>query len=169
VYSRTATNEDLSTATSTIWKRTYTMDEMGGDNAHNYAFAAIASRGTIEVTYTVDPRGIKVDVHVARLDPGAGEIGILNEQSAAFDDLAAEGAPTLLGRSIGRWVPIDGGWARLQSKAVDVQFWLPAIASGQLHGGRELAPPDFDWAGLDYTLGPSIRDVSYRILVQPSR
>jgi hypothetical protein len=169
VYSRTATNEDLSTATSTIWKRTYTMDEMGGDNAHNYAFAAIASRGTIEVTYTVDPTGIKVDVHVARLDPGAGEIGILNEQSAAFDDLAAEGAPTLLGRSIGRWVPIDGGWARLQSKSVGVQFWLPAVASAQLHGGRELAPPDFDWAGLDYTFGPSIRDVSYRILVQPSR
>ncbi len=169
VYSRTATNEDRSTATSTIWKRTYAMDEMGGDAAHNYAFVAIASRGTIEVTYTVDPTGIKVDVHVARLDPGAGEIGILNEQSAAFDDLAAEGAPTMLGGAIGRWVPIDGGWARLQSKSVGVQFWLPAIASAQLHGGRELAAPDFDWSGLDYTFGPSIKDVSYRILVQPSR
>ncbi len=169
VYSRTATNEDLSTATSTIWKRTYAMDEMGGDAAHNYAFVAIASRGTIEVTYTVDPTGIAVDVHIARLDPGAGEIGILNEQSAVFDDLAAEGARTMLGGAIARWVSIDGGWARLQSKAVGVQFWLPAIASAQLHGGRELAPPDFDWAGLDYTLGPSIRDVTYRILVQPSR
>ena len=169
VYSRNARNDDLSTATSTVWKRTYLLDEMGGDAAHKYAFVPIASRGIIEVTYTVDASGILVSVHVGALEPGFTEVGILNEQSAAFDDLAADGAPTAVGRDFANWVPINGNWARLQSKTAGVQFWLPAIAGAQLHGGRELAPPEFDWAGLDYTFGPAFTDTTYRILVQPSR
>jgi hypothetical protein len=169
VYSRTATNEDVSTATSTIWKRTFVLDEMGGDAAHKYTFVPIATRGTIEVTYTVDVQGILVSVHVVNLDGGFTEVGILNEESAAFDDLAADGAPTAVHAAFGNWVPIQGKWARLQSKQLGVQFWLPAFAGAELHGGRELSIPDFDWAGLDYTFGPSFKDMTYRILVQPSR
>jgi hypothetical protein len=169
VYARTATTEDVSTLTTTTWERTYSLDEIGGDAAHNYAFAPIASRGQIEVTYTVDTVGIKVSVKVLSLAPGFTEVGILNEQSAAFNDFAADRSPTLVDRNFGNWVPVTGSWARLQSKSLGVQFWLPAIPAAQMHGGRELIPPDFNWAGLDYIFGPSFTDSSYEILVQAAR
>ena len=36
VYSRTATTIDLSTPTTAVWKRTFTLDEIGGDALHGY-------------------------------------------------------------------------------------------------------------------------------------
>jgi len=169
VYSRAAPPYDVSTNTATIWKRTYSLDEIGGDAAHNYAFAPIESRGQIEVTYAIDAFGIKVAIKVLSLAPGFSEVGILNEQSAAFNDFAAAGRSTLTDRNFGNWVPVTGAWARLQSKSLGVQYWVPAIAGAQLHGGRELIPPDFNWAGLDYIFGPSFTGASYEILVQAAR
>jgi hypothetical protein len=169
VYSRTATTDDFSTATSTIWRRTYDLNEIGGDASHGYAFVPIASRGLVEVTYTIDPSGIAVAVHVVRLAPGFTEVGILNEQSSAFNDFAADGSQTLIDGNIGSWVPVDGAWARLQSKSLGVQFSLPSIGGAQLHGGRELILPDFDWAGLDYIFGPSFTSTSYVIKVQGAK
>ena len=169
VYSRTATTDDLSTPTSTIWRRTFDLNEIGGDAAHGYVFVPIESRGLVEVTYTIDSTGITVTVHVVRLAPGYTEVGILNEQSSAFNDFAADKSRTLIDGDFGRWVPVDGAWARLQSKSLGVQFSLPSIADAQLHGGRELIRPDFDWAGLDYVFGPSFTDTSYVIKVQEAR
>jgi len=169
VYSSTATTDEVSTPTSTIWRRTYQLNEIGGDAAHGYAFVPIESRGLIEVTYTIDTTGIAVSVHMLRLAPGFTEVGILNEQSSAFNDFAADNGPTLIDGNFGRWVPVDGAWARLQSKSLGVQFSLPSIAGAQMHGGRELVPPDFDWAGLDYIFGPSFTDTSYVIRVQEAR
>lgn len=169
VYSRTATTEDLSTPASTIWRRTYDLNEIGGDAAHGYAFAPIESRGLVEVTYTIDPSGIAVTVHVLQLAPGYTEVGILNEQSSAFNDFAAQKSQTLIDGNFGSWVPVDGAWARLQSKSLGVQFSLPSIAGAQLHGGRELILPDFDWAGLDYVFGPSFSGTTYVIKVQTAR
>jgi hypothetical protein len=96
-------------------------------------------------------------------------VGILNEQSSAFNDFAADNRPTLIDGNFGRWVPVDGVWARLQSKSLGVQFSLPSIPGAQLHGGRELVQPDFDWAGLDYIFGPSFTDTTYLITVQEAR
>jgi Glycosyltransferase like family 2 len=169
VYSRTATTENLSTPTSTIWRRTYDLNEIGGDAMHGYAFVPIASRGQVSVTYAVDASGITVTVHVVQLALGYTEVGILNEQSSAFNDFAADKGPTLIDGSFGSWVPVDGAWARLQSKSLGVQFSLPALAGAQLRGGRELNQPDFDWAGLDYIFGPSFTDTSYVIKVQEAR
>ncbi len=129
----------------------------------------IESRGLIEVTYNTDTTGIAVIVHVIWLAPGYTEVGILNEQSSAFNDFAADNGATLIDGNFGRWVPVDGAWARLQSKSLGVQFSLPAIAGAQLHGGRELVRPDYDWAGLDYVFGPSFTDTSYVITVQEAR
>jgi cellulose synthase/poly-beta-1,6-N-acetylglucosamine synthase-like glycosyltransferase len=168
VYSRTATT-DISTTANASWKRTYELDEIGGDAAHDYAFVPIPSRGQVEVTYTVDPTGISVSVHVLRLAPGYSEIGILNEQSAAFDDFAAERSPTLRDEEFGSWVPVTGSWARLQSKSLGVQWSLPQIAGASLHGGRELVSPGFDWAGLDYIFPASFTGADYHINVQEAR
>ncbi len=169
VYSRTATTIDVSMPTATIWRRTFSLDEIGGDAAHEYAFVPIESRGAIEVTYTVGGSGISVAVRVVQFAPGYTEVGILNEQSAAFNDFAAKNSPTLVDRSFGNWVPVGGGWARLQSKSLGVQWSLPSIPGGQLHGGRELVAPDFDWAGLDYIFGPAFTGATYFIRVQEAR
>jgi hypothetical protein len=169
VYSRTATNRDLSTATSAVWERTYQMDEMGGDKINGYKFVPVASRGVVTVTYTVDATGVSISVSKVWLAPGYGAVHILNEQSAAFNDLAAQGSPTLLDGAIGRWQAVDGSWARFQSKSVGVQWSLPSIAGAQLFSGRELSPPDLNWAGLDYAFGPSFTGTTYVINVQKAR
>ena len=170
VYSRTATILDVSSPSTTAWKRTYELDEIGGDAAHGYAFVPIESRGIIEVTYTLDASSLGVSVRVVRLAPGYIEVGILNEQSAAFDDFAsAERGSPLIDSNFGNWVPVDGAWARLRSGSLGVEWSLPRIQGAQLHGGRELIPPDFNWAGLDYIFGPSFTGTSYEILVEAAR
>src|SRR2546425_1279852 len=169
VYSRTATTADLSTPTATTWRRTFYLDEIGGDAAHSYAFVPIESRGAIDVTYSVDATGISVAVRILKLAPGYTEVGILNEQSAAFNDFAAQTSPTLVDGKFGTWVPVDGTWARLQSKSLGVQWSVPSLAGAQFSGGRELIPPDFDWAGLDYIFGPSFAGATYVFNVQKAR
>jgi len=166
--SGSAVTVDQSTPSETVWKRTYELDTIGGDNAHGYNFVAIPSRGEIEVTYVADATGITISVHVVRLDPGYSQVAILNEQSAAFDDYA-DSSQTLIGSAFPDWVQVHGGWARLRSASLGIEWSLPAIAGAQLHGGRELIGTDFDWAGLDYIFPASFQDVRYRIKVQEAR
>jgi hypothetical protein len=168
VYSRTATTIDTSTPTVTSWQRVYQLDEIGGDKAHGYAFEPIASRGAIEVTYTIDSTGVAVAVRTLGLAPGYTEVGILNEQSSAFNDFADQGQ-TLIGTAFGNWVPVDGPWARLQSKSLGVQWSVPVLPGAELHGGREIITPDFDWSGLDYMFGASFSGATYRINVLQAR
>jgi hypothetical protein len=168
VYSRTAVTVDLSTSTTTIWKRTFALDEIGGDAAHRYAFVPIASRGSIEVTYTVDATGVTVAVRALNLAPGYTELGILNEQSAAFDDFADPGH-TLTGSAFGIWTPATGDYARLRSGSLGIEWSVPPLSGAQLHAGRELAQPDFNWAGLDYILPAPFKATSYYINVGVAR
>jgi hypothetical protein len=168
VYPRTATTIDLSTSTVTSWQRVYQLDEVGGDSAHGYLFEPTASRGSFEVTYTVDSTGISVAVRTVSLTPGYTEVAILNEQSATFNDFADQGH-TLVGPSFGNWIPVEGAWARLQSRSLGVQWSVPALPGAQLHGGRELIAPDFDWAGLDYLFNAPFAGASYHINVQEAK
>ena len=169
VYARSVTDTDLSTPTSTVWKRTFELDEMGGDAAHRYAFVPVPSRGQIEVTYSVDATGVAIAVKPLWIAPGSQEVGILNEQSAAFNDFAAEGQPALVGAAFPGWIPVRGSWARLRSASLGVEWSVPAIRGAALYGGRELVPPDFDWAGLDYLYPASFAGASYHINVQEAR
>jgi hypothetical protein len=166
VYSRTSTTIDVSTDSSTIWKRTFNLDEIGVDEAHGYQ--PTESRGRIDVTYTLNASGVLVEMRVLDLAPGYTELGILNEQSASFDDFAYEGHK-FIGSAFGRWMPVEGTWARLRSAQHGVEWSVPALSGGQLHGGRELFPPDFDWAGLDYMFDARPATVSYQITVQAAR
>jgi cellulose synthase/poly-beta-1,6-N-acetylglucosamine synthase-like glycosyltransferase len=168
VYSSTATTVDVSTASSTIWKRTFQLDEIGGDAAHSYSFIPIASRGAVEVTYTVEATGVSVTVHPIWLAPGFTQVGILNEQSAAFSDYA-DATQTLIGARFPNWVSVEGGWGRLRSATLGVEWSAPAIAGAELHAGRELIPSDFNWAGMDYLFPSSFAGASYHINVQEAR
>jgi hypothetical protein len=166
VYSRTTTTMNISTATNTAWKRTFVLDEIGVDAAHGYR--PIASRGRVEVIYTLDSTGVSIHMRVLQLAPGYMEMGILNEQSASFSDFADQGR-TLIGPAFGRWVAVDGAWARLRSAQLGVEWSVPAITGAALHGGRELFPPDFDWAGLDYMFEVPPSAVAYHINIQAAR
>jgi cellulose synthase/poly-beta-1,6-N-acetylglucosamine synthase-like glycosyltransferase len=168
VYSRTATTEETSTPNTTVWKRTFQLDEIGGDKAHNYTFQPIASRGAIEVTYTVDATGVSVSVRTIWLAPGYSHVSILNEQSAAFDDFA-DSSQTLIGPTFANWVAVSGSWARLRAAGPQVEWSVPAIPGAELHAGRELVPPDLNWAGLDYLFPTGFTGTSYRINVQEAR
>jgi hypothetical protein len=168
-YPRTFSDADLSTATRTVWRRTFELDEIGGDAAHRYQFVPIASRGTVEVTYVFDETGVSVSVQPRWFAPGYTEVGVLNEQSAAFDDLAVEGQPTLTGDAFGSWIPVSGRWARLRSGAVGVEWSLPALAGAAMYAGREHIPHDFDWAGLDYVFRGAFTGTSYHIDIEEAR
>jgi glycosyl transferase family 2 len=168
VYSRTATTVDLSTTTTAVWKRTFTLDEIGGDALHGYVFVPTTARGTIEVTYTLDSSGISIALRVLNLEPGYSEVGVLNELGAAFDDFAEPGS-TFVGKDFGAWVPAAGDYARLRSGSLGVEWSVPPLANAQLHAGRELAPPDFDWAGLDYLFPAPFTGAIYRINVQGAK
>jgi hypothetical protein len=166
VYSRSTSTVSLFTANTAAWKRIFELDEIGVDAVHGYR--PIQSRGRIEVIYTVDQTGVSIDVRVLSLAPGYTEMGILNEQSAVFDDFA-DHSRTLVGAAIGPWVAVDGSWARLRSAALGVEWSVPALPGARLHGGRELAPPGFDWAGLDYIFSAPPTAVTYQITVQAAR
>jgi cellulose synthase/poly-beta-1,6-N-acetylglucosamine synthase-like glycosyltransferase len=168
VYSRTASTVDMSMGGSTVWKRTFQLDEIGGDAAHNYSFVPIASRGAIEVTYTVDETGVSVTVRPVWLAPELTQVGILNEQSAAFDNFA-DSSQTLIGGRFPNWVHVDGSWGRLRSASLGVEWSAPTIAGAELHAGRELIVRDFNWAGLDYIFPPTFSGTQYHINVQEAR
>ena len=166
VYSRTSSTIELSTEDNTIWKRTFNLDEIGVDEAHGYQ--PIESRGEIEVTYTLNPSGVLVEMRVIDLAPGYMEMGVLNEQAAAFDDFAYQGHK-FIGPAFGRWMPVDGSWARLRSANHGVEWSVPSLPGARLSGGRELFPPDFDWAGLDYMFEVPPATLTYQITVQAAR
>ena len=166
VYARTATTVQVGPST---WQRTFELNEMGGDRAHHYEFVPIKSRGEIQVTYAFDAAGVTVTVKALWLDDGYLQVGILNEQSAAFNDFAADGQPALVDSAFGNWVPVTGAWARLRSGSLDIEWSLPALPGAGLYAGRELVAPDFDWAGLDYMFPASFSGATYRINVQEAQ
>jgi hypothetical protein len=168
VYSRTSTTVDLSTPGAAVWKRTFMLDEIGGDAAHGYAFAPISSRGAVDVTYRVDATGLSIVVRPVWLAPGFTQIGILNEQSAAFNDFA-DSNHTLIGSRFPSWTPVVGGWGRLRSSSLGVEWSAPAVPGADLYAGRELSGTDFDWAGLDYIFSSSFAGTAYHINVQEAR
>ena len=166
VYADRSTTVNASTAGANAWKKTFDLNRIGVDATHSYL--PIASRGQIQVTYTLDTTGVAVEMRVLHLAAGFTEMGVLNELSASFDNLA-DRHQTLTGASLSPWVPVDGDWGRLRSAAFGVEWSVPALDGAQLHGGRELALPGFDWAGLDYIFATPPTTVSYHITVQAAR
>lgn len=166
VYSRSSSTVQVAPG---VWRRTFELDTIGGDSAHQYRFVPVAVRGEIVVTYTFDATGISVDVKPLWLSPGYLETGVLNEQSALFDDLAADGQPTLVGQQVTRWSSVNGSWARLRAQSLGLEWSVPSLEGAQLFAGRELTPPDFDWAGLDYMFGGAFDGAAYHITIQEAR
>jgi hypothetical protein len=96
------------------------------------------------------------------LAPGWDQLVILNEASSQFEDFAD---PTRTGsEGFGTWQPVHGEWARLRSSRLGVEWELPAPPpGGGFLAGRELQPPDLDWAGIEYRFGPSFQGFTYGV------
>jgi cellulose synthase/poly-beta-1,6-N-acetylglucosamine synthase-like glycosyltransferase len=164
-YPGEATTVDLSTPGNTVWRETFDLNQVGGDQAHGYRFQPAASVGRIQVTYRLVPGGVKIEVRRLTLAPGLRQVALLNEQAAAFDDFAAEGA-TKIGPALGNWEAIPGTWARLRSQSLGVEWVQEVAGNSKFQAGRESAPPDFDWSGLDYVFDSRFSAVDYQVLIQ---
>jgi hypothetical protein len=152
-----------------VWRKTFDLDVVGGDSAHGYRFQPAPSVGRMEVTYRLGSGGqVQVTVRSLGLAPGLQQIEVLNEESAAFDDMAEPGV-TRLGADFGRWQPVAGGWARLRSSSLGIEWAQDRVPSAELDAGRELAPPDFDWSGLDYLFDAGFRSADYTVSIRRAR
>jgi len=164
-YPSTATVTDLSAGGQTVWRKTFDLDTVGGDAAHDYRFVPASSVGRVQVTYRMTASGVIVEVRSLGLAPGLLQVGVLNEQSAAFDDYA-DAAGDRTGAAFGNWQTVDGSWARLRSGALGVEWAQETAGSSQFQAGRESSPPDFNWSGLDYLFGPDFSAVDYAISIR---
>jgi GT2 family glycosyltransferase len=172
-YPGSATVTDLSTPGATVWQKTFDLDVVGGDAAHGYRFVTARSAGRVQVTYRVSQvrvadrlaGSIQVEVRSLGLAPGLIEIDLLNEQSAAFDNYAdAQG--TRIGAAFGNWQPVAGSYARLRSDSLGVEWAQQVAGSSRFLAGRESAPPDFDWSGLEYAFDSRFTSVDYTVTIQ---
>ena len=161
--------------TGVAWRKTFDLDTVGGDAAHGYRFQSAPSVGRVQVTYRVTAENINVEVRVLSLEPGVLKVGIYNEQSSAFDDFAYGRGPTVLGTrqgpEFGPWQTVSGDWARLRSASFGVEWSQRVAGNSELKAGRENAPPEFNWSGLDYIFGPDFaaHGVDYDITVRRAR
>jgi hypothetical protein len=165
-YPGTGAVTDLSTPGAVVWRKTFDLDVVGGDATHGYQFQPAPSVGRMEVTYRLLGGGqVQVTVRSLGLAPGLQQVEVLNEESAAFDDMAEPGV-TRLGADFGRWQPVAGAWARLRSGSLGIEWAQNRVPGAELDAGRELAPPDFDWSGLDYLFDAGFQSVDYAVSIR---
>jgi hypothetical protein len=107
-------------------------------------------------------------VRVLRLDPDLQELVILNEQSGRFDDYA-DAAGTRIGAAFGSWQPASGGWARLRSESLDLEWSQPALPGAVLVGAHEVIPPGIDFSGLEYVFTAGLEQADYEIQIRRAR
>ena len=148
------------------WRKTFDLDTIGGDAGHGYRFVRAPSVGQIEVTYRLSQGKIKVEERVLSLKPGLIAVKLLNEQSAIFDDYAT-GAGRQPTPTFGHDRDVPGGYARLRSNELGVQWEQLGAGRSMMQVGRESQPPDFDWSGIEYLFGPDFvaKGVDYTITV----
>jgi hypothetical protein len=168
-YAGSATVIDLSTPGTAVWRKTFDLNMVGGDAAHGYRFQPAPSAGRVQVTYRVSNDGhVRIEVRSLGLAPGVLQVGVLNEQSAVFDDYA-DATSTRIGPAFLNWQAVSGTYARLRAGTLGIEWAQETAGDSQFQAGRELSPPDFDWSGLDYIFGPRFRGVDYTIAISRGR
>src|SRR5207244_1170680 len=163
VYARTFSDVDLSTTGATVWKRTFHLDEIGGDAAHRYQFVPIASRGDIAVTYTIDGRVVSISVAPVWIAPGYSEVGFPGARGGALRRARAGTAGLQLGRArlhlpgvVRRHGLSSHGAGGEMTEQIDVVLVYPQRAPKQ---GRHWIMPSL---GLMY-LSASLRQAGYTV------
>jgi hypothetical protein len=152
------------------WTITYNLDRREVDDARGgfLRFEAGPSHGQVQVTYRVRSDGLRVQVRVQRLDAGAKQVVLLNEESGAFDDYA-DARTTRLGDAIGSLTPVSGDYARFRSAALGSEWEVPAPPRPSGFSAEHEVRAGIDFSGLEWTLGPDLRSVDYTVSIRRAK
>ena len=128
-------------------------------------FQKVKPRGTIAVTYQIQPDIINVSADFSNLAfDGCEELLLLNEQgSTFFDKYTDTNSLELVGKKIGGWDAVIANQAFMQSCKKHVSFALQKKVGATLFRGWENTKHRFAWAGLSYSLRPNQGIFNYSI------
>jgi hypothetical protein len=166
----TADALDVSAGGQVVWRKIFQLDrrEVDSPDGRFLRFEAVPSQGAIQVTYTVSGGSIRISAVPLRLPAGMQAVTLLNEQSAAFDDLADGGGQQRIGAALGSYQLTTGAYARLRSAGYGLEWSQPPLAGARLVAEREHTG-NIDFAGLEYEFGAGFNGASYTLEVQPAR
>jgi len=128
-------------------------------------FVKVKARGTVTVTYEIQPALINVSVDFSDLTlNGCDEVLVLNEQgSTIFEKYADASGLKLFRREIGAWDLVTAEQASLMDAKAQLAFSLQNTHRAALFRGWERTRNRFSWAGLSYSLCPSNGTFVYAI------
>ena len=130
-------------------------------------FIKVQPRGTVNVTYEIQPTkiGVSVDCSDLTLD-NCNEVLLLNEQgSTVFEKYVDANGLRLSGREIGAWAAVTAESASMVNVEGRLSFSLHKIQGSTLFRGWERTRNRFSWAGLSYSLRPNRGIYSYLIKI----
>jgi len=161
---------DVSGSDQVVWRKVFQLDRREVDSADGrfLRFEAVPSRASIEVTYRVSAGQVEISARALELAPNTQSVVLLNEQSAAFDDLADGSGQTLRGAGFGSYQPTSGAYARLRSSAYGLEWSQNPVPGARLVAERELGN-GIDFAGLEYEFGPGFTAADYTVQVMNAR
>jgi hypothetical protein len=128
-------------------------------------FVKVAQRGKITVTYTCFPDAVEVEFDFSKLErAGCQEILVLNEQGSTFFTRYSDTfGLSLSDGSIGAWERVRAEWASLSDANQTLYFTLANTKAAPLFRGWERTKGRFSWAGLSYSLPPTVSTFNYAI------
>jgi hypothetical protein len=128
-------------------------------------FVKVAQRGKITVTYACLPEGVEVGFDFSDLEmAGCQEILVLNEQGSTFFTRYSDTfGLSLFDGSIGAWEKVRAKWASLSDANQTLCFTLANTVAAPLFRGWERTKGRFSWAGLSYSLPPTVSTFNYAI------
>jgi len=131
-------------------------------------FPKAAQRGKIKVTYACLPDTVEVGVDFSELDrAGCQEILVLNEQGSTFFTRYSDTQGLSLSHTqIGAWEKVRAEWASLSDANQTLRFTLANTKAAPLFRGWERTKGRFSWAGLIYSLPPTVSTFDYSIRLE---
>lgn len=128
-------------------------------------FVKVTPRGTVTVTYRIQPASINITVDFTNLSMNKCiELLVLNEQGSNFFQKYADLSGLFLqGRRIGAWKKVTAETAWLMGTKEQIFFCLQNIKGATLFRGWERTKNRFSWAGLSYSLRPNRKSFDYTI------
>ncbi len=132
-------------------------------------FVKVKPRGKVTVSYTCCPDypTIKIQAHISDLDcNGCKEILILNEQGSTFFSRYSDtDGLRLRDGEIRAWEKIEANRASLSDSQHTLSFTMKNVPNAIMLRGREKTKGRFSWAGMSYSLDPSVRTLTYDIVL----
>lgn len=135
------------------------------------SFVRVKPIGNVTITYRIKPPLLHVEVNLDSLSRNKLEtIFLPNEQSSRFFVKYHDSSGVLLrDRKIGAWEKVEADWACISNRTGEAGFRLWKVKDATLYRGREYLKDSFDWAGLDYEIGPDKTCFEYDVEILGSK